>query len=82
MLAKDLERGTLGSEAPLKNPPISMTGNIKYAEQHDKGFPAGIEGLPGVSFVSSCVDEWSPSIRGGSRGPDALQRIAVQHGLL
>ena len=26
-----------------------MIGNIKYAEQHDKGFPAGIEGLPGVS---------------------------------
>jgi len=51
-----------------------MTGNIKYAEQHDKGFPVEVE-LPGVSFVSSCVDEWSPGDlnRGWSRGPDALR---------
>ena len=50
-----------------------MIGNIKYAEQHDKGFPAEVE-LPGVSFASSyCTDECSPSVRGGSRGPDALR---------
>jgi len=50
-----------------------MSGNIKYAEQHDKGFPAEVE-LPGVSFASSyCTDECSPSVRGGSRGPDALR---------
>ena len=33
-----------------------MTGNIKYAEQHDKGFPAGIEGLPRISSAFSPYD--------------------------
>ena len=54
-----------------------MTGNIKYAEQHDKGFPAEIEGLPGFSSASSySVVECSPGepVPGGSsRGPDALR---------
>jgi hypothetical protein len=54
-----------------------MTGNIKYAEQHDKGFPAEIEGLPGVSSASSySVVECSPGepVPGWpSRGPDALR---------
>ena len=54
-----------------------MLGNIKYAEQHDKGFPAGIEGLSGVSSVSSySVVECSPGepVPGwSSRGPDALR---------
>ena len=49
--------------------------NINFAKQVNKGFPAGIEGLPGVSFASSCVDECTPGElnRGGSRGPDALR---------
>jgi hypothetical protein len=53
---------------------MTLIGNIQYAEQHDKGFPA--ESLPGVSSAPSCyVDECSPGelIRGESRGPDALR---------
>ena len=54
-----------------------MSGNIQYAEQHDKGFPA-LESKPGISSTSSCyVDPsrlpgWSAAL-GGSRGPDALR---------
>jgi len=33
-----------------------MTGNIKYAEQHDKGFPAEVEGLPRISSAFSPYD--------------------------
>jgi hypothetical protein len=53
-----------------------MFGNIPYNKLEYKGFPAEIEGLPGVSSASSrYVDEYSPGelIRGGSRGPDTLR---------
>src|SRR5690554_5541509 len=58
-----VRRGARPPCGPLsKTPQPSMIGNIKYAEQHDKGFPAALT-------------------RGGSRGPDALQRITVQRRL-
>ena len=53
-----------------------MIGNIQYAEQLNKGFPA-LESKPGFSSASSCVDECSPSrlpgVSGvpGSLGPAA-----------
>ena len=37
---------------------MTMLGNIKYAKQVNKGFPA-FEVEPGVSFASSCVDEYN-----------------------
>jgi hypothetical protein len=58
-----------------------MLGNIPYNKLEYKGFPAEIEGLPGVSSASSrYVDECSPSrlpgVSGvpGSLGPAALIR--------
>jgi hypothetical protein len=74
MPAKDLERGSTPLLIPSQKAKRPMLGNIQYAEQHDKGFPAEVEGLPGFSSASSsCIDECSPGelIRGWSRGPDA-----------
>lgn len=75
MLAKDLERGFHRQVIPSQKTPPHNMGNIQYAEQANKGFPA-LESKPGVSSASSCyVDECSPGelIRGGSRGPDTLR---------
>ncbi len=41
---------------------MTLIGNIQYAEQANKGFPAApIRGLLRFSSASSCVDECSPS---------------------
>ena len=56
-----------------KTPPHNM-GNIQYAEQANKGFPA-LESKPGFSSASSyCTDECSPGelIRGESRYPNTV----------
>lgn len=81
MPAKDLERGFHRQvDPPLKKPLPHNMGNIQYAEQLNKGFPA-LESKPGFSSASSCyVDECSPSrlpgVSGvpGSLGPAALTR--------
>ena len=67
-LQKPTLRGAYRPQAiPSQKPTQPMLGNIKYADQANKGFPAEVE-LPGVSFASSCVDEYSPGepVPGGS----------------
>jgi len=61
MPAKDLERGSTPKLIPSQKTLPHNMGNIQYAEQLNKGFPA-LESKPGFSSASSCyVDECSPS---------------------
>ncbi|MFA7121714.1 MAG: hypothetical protein WC277_09540, partial [Bacilli bacterium] len=58
-----MRRGNPGKANPFsKGKRQPMLGNIPYNKLEYKGFPAEIEGLPGVSSASSrYVDECSPS---------------------